>query len=78
MIKCEIKGDNFIAEFNGDGDQVYKELIVLINKFAKYYMHTSLDNFIDALHLRTRQITTEQQAEAEARAAQLNKEEAEK
>ena len=65
MIKCEVKDDTFIAEFNGEGDQVYKELIVLMDKFAKHYMHTSLDNFIDALHSRTRQIILEQQAEAQ-------------
>lgn len=64
MIKCEIKDDTFIAEFNGEGDQIYKELILLIDKFSKHYMHTSLDNFIDALHQRTRQLTAKQQAEA--------------
>lgn len=65
MIKCEVKDDTFIAEFNGEGDQIYKELILLIDKFSKHYMHTSLDNFIDALHLRIRQIIMEKQAEAQ-------------
>lgn len=65
MIKCEIKDDMFIADFDGEQDQVYKELIVLMDKFAKHYMHTSLENFIDALHLISRQIIMEQQSEAQ-------------
>lgn len=65
MIKCEIKDDTFIADFDGEQDQVYKELILLMDRFSKHYMHTSLDNFIDALHMRTRQIIMEKQNEAQ-------------
>lgn len=81
MIKCEIKDDKVEIVFRGTAEEVFGELLEIIEEYADQFLHVPLGKFIEMLGETNKLVMAkkyETQAEAEERAAQLNKEEAEK
>lgn len=65
MIKCEIKDSRIDAEFYGSGEKLFREVIAIMDIFAKKVLDESLNDFIRELYEHDPQEFCVEQAEAQ-------------
>lgn len=64
MIKCEIKDDRVEIVFRGTAEEVFGELIEIMEKYADQFLHVPLGKFIEMLGETNKRVMVEK-AEAQ-------------
>lgn len=63
MIKCKIEDDRVEIVFRGTAEEVFGELIEIIEKYADQFLHVPLGKFIEMLG-ETNKLVMAKKAEA--------------
>lgn len=64
MIKCEIEDDRVEIVFRGTAEEVFGELIEIMEEFADQFLHVPLGKFIEMLG-ETNKLVMVEKAEAQ-------------
>lgn len=64
MIKCEIEDDRVKIVFRGTAEEVFGELIEIMEKYADQFLHVPLGKFIEMLGETNKRVMVEK-AEAQ-------------
>ena len=64
MIKCEIEDDRVEIVFRGTAEEVFGELIEIMEKYADQFLHVPLGKFIEMLG-ETNKLVMAKKAEAQ-------------
>lgn len=69
MIKCEIKDDRVEIVFRGTAEEVFGELIEIMEEFADQFLHVSLGKFIEMLGETNKLVMAKKAADSENNAS---------
>lgn len=69
MIKCEIKDDRVEIVFRGTAEEVFGELIEIMEKYADQFLHVPLGKFIEMLDETNKRVMVEKAADSENNAS---------
>lgn len=69
MIKCEIKDDRVEIVFRGTAEEVFGELIEIMEEFADQFLHVPLGKFIEMLGETNKRVMVEKAADSENNAS---------
>ena len=64
MIKCEIEDDRVKIVFRGTAEEVFGELIEIMEEYAEQFLHVSIEKFIEILGETNKRVMVEK-AEAQ-------------
>lgn len=69
MIKCEIEDDRVEIVFRGTAEEVFGELIEIMEKYADQFLHVPLGKFIEMLGETNKRVMVEKAADSENNAS---------
>lgn len=69
MIKCEIKDYRVEIVFRGTAEEVFGELIEIMEKYADQFLHVPLGKFIEMLGETNKRVMVEKAADSENNAS---------
>ena len=69
MIKCEIKDDRVEIVFRGTAEEVFGELIEIMEKYADQFLHVPLGKFIEMLGETNKLVMAKKAADSENNAS---------
>lgn len=69
MIKCEIEDDRVKIVFRGTAEEVFGELIEIMEKYADQFLHVPLGKFIEMLGETNKRVMVEKAADSENNAS---------
>lgn len=69
MIKCEIKDDRVEIVFRGTAEEVFGELIEIMEEYADQFLHVPLGKFIEMLGETNKRVMVEKAADSENNAS---------
>lgn len=69
MIKCEIKDDRVETVFRGTAEEVFGELIEIMEKYADQFLHVPLGKFIEMLDETNKRVMAKKAADSENNAS---------
>nr|DAY67860.1 MAG TPA: hypothetical protein [Caudoviricetes sp.] len=69
MIKCEIKDDRVEIVFRGTAEEVFGELLEIMEKYADQFLHVPLGKFIEMLGETNKLVMAKKAADSENNAS---------
>nr|DAZ59830.1 MAG TPA: hypothetical protein [Caudoviricetes sp.] len=69
MIKCEIKDDRVEIVFRGTAEEVFGELIEIMEEYTDQFLHVPLGKFIEMLGETNKRVMVEKAADSENNAS---------
>jgi acylphosphatase len=69
MIKCEIEDDRVEIVFRGTAEEVFGELIEIMEKYADQFLHVPLGKFIEMLGETNKLVMAKKAADSENNAS---------
>lgn len=69
MIKCEIEDDRVKIVFRGTAEEVFGELIEIMEKYADQFLHVPLGKFIEMLGETNKLVMAKKAADSENNAS---------
>lgn len=69
MIKCEIKDDRVEIVFRGTAEEVFGELIEIMEEYADQFLHVPLGKFIEMLGETNKRVMAKKAADSENNAS---------
>lgn len=69
MIKCEIKDDIVEIVFRGTAEEVFGDLIEIMEKYADQFLHVPLGKFIEMLGETNKLVMAKKAADSENNAS---------
>lgn len=69
MIKCEIEDDRVEIVFRGTAEEVFGELIEIMEKYADQFLHVPLGKFIEMLGETNKRVMAKKAADSENNAS---------
>lgn len=69
MIKCEIEDDRVEIVFRGTAEEVFGELIEIIEEYADQFLHVPLGKFIEMLGETNKLVMAKKAADSENNAS---------
>lgn len=69
MIKCEIKDDRVEIVFRGTAEEVFGELLEIMEEYADQFLHVPLGKFIEMLGETNKRVMVEKAADSENNAS---------
>lgn len=69
MIKCEIKDDRVEIVFRGTAEEVFGELIEIMEEYADQFLHVPLWKFIEMLGETNKLVMAKKAADSENNAS---------
>lgn len=69
MIKCEIEDDRVEIVFSGTAEEVFGELIEIMEKYADQFLHVPLGKFIEMLGETNKLVMAKKAADSENNAS---------
>lgn len=69
MIKCEIKDDRVEIVFRGTAEEVFGELIEIMEEYADQFLHVPLGKFIEMLGETNKLVMAKKAADSENNAS---------
>jgi hypothetical protein len=69
MIKCEIKDDRVEIVFRGTAEEVFGELLEIMEEYADQFLHVPLRKFIEMLGETNKRVMAKKAADSENNAS---------
>lgn len=69
MIKCEIEDDRVEIVFRGTAEEVFGELIEIMEEYADQFLHVPLGKFIEMLGETNKRVMAKKAADSENNAS---------
>lgn len=69
MIKCEIKDDRVEIGFRGTAEEVFGELLEIMEEYADQFLHVPLGKFIEMLGETNKLVMAKKAADSENNAS---------
>lgn len=69
MIKCEIKDDRVEIVYRGTAEEVFGELIEIMEEYTDQFLHVPLGKFIEMLGETNKRVMVEKAADSENNAS---------
>lgn len=69
MIKCEIEDDRVEIVFRGTAEEVFGELLEIIEEYADQFLHVPLGKFIEMLGETNKLVMAKKAADSENNAS---------
>ena len=69
MIKCEIKDDRVEIGFRGTAEEVFEELIEIMEGYADQFLHVPLGKFIEMLGETNKRVMAKKATDSENNAS---------
>lgn len=69
MIKCEIEDDRVEIVFRGTTEEVFGELIEIMEEYADQFLHVPLEKFIEMLGEKNKLVMAKKAADSENNAS---------
>lgn len=69
MIKCEIEDDRVEIVFRGTAEEVFGELIEIMEEYTDQFLHVPLGKFIEMLGETNKRVMVEKAADSENNAS---------
>ena len=69
MIKCKIEDDRVEIVFRGTAEEVFGELIEIMEEFADQFLHVPLGKFIEMLGETNKRVMAKKAADSENNAS---------